>query len=380
MNFRRLLLFGCVSIFGVTSLCHGEPPPFRTDGGDEKLPWHQLEPGKFPPAGSAHYFSGELIKVDHLERSFVLRVDRTDQQNRSHFDLPVEAAMLPYGSVHYHGALAALRDVPIGTHLHGWFYLKDPADTSKPLEIFHNRRSYEVDFKRCLRLEDDFTHDVQRSRVWRIDGVDLETKKLSATAVVEGKPAGEARDFDLLASTRVWKGRGFGELREIQAGQEVLLNLTWATLYGPGRVTEVWLDGESRQLATEHQQARHRDHIRQRGVPGWVDEVDNKQRILTITLFGNVAPDLLSELTVGDQAGVAVAMENLLPFDPVNDRKRGPILEVAQISREVGSSGVRIRVQPDLLLEGYRPRRIVRVFPSAWPVIALPKEEELFGR
>ena len=208
----------------------------------------------------------------------------------------------------------------------------------------------------------------------------METKKLSATAVVEGKPAGEARDFDLLASTRVWKGRGFSELREIQAGQEVLLNLTWATLYGPGRVTEVWLDGESRQLATEHQQARHRDHIRQRGVPGWVDEVDNKQRILTITLFGNVDPDLLSELTVGDQAGVAVAMENLLPFDPVNDRKRGPILEVAQISREVGSSGVRIRVQPDLLLEGYRPRRIVRVFPSAWPVIALPKEEELFGR
>lgn len=127
------------------------PIAFRTDADlDDKLPWFQLVKGEFPPAGSAHYFAGELTKVDHLERSFVLRVDRTDRQNRSHFDLPVAAKMLPFGSIYYHGAPASLADIPLGTHLHGLFYVKDPSDETKPLEIFHNRRSYEVDFNRCF--------------------------------------------------------------------------------------------------------------------------------------------------------------------------------------------------------------------------------------
>ena len=43
-------------------------------------------------------------------------------------------------------------------------------------------------------------------------------------------------------------------------------------------------------------------------------------------------------------------------------------------------SGVQIKVKPDLLLEGYRPGKIVRVYPSGWPVIALPREEQFFGQ
>ena len=106
---------------------------FRTDGGgDKSLPWFQLEPGKFPPADSAHAISGELIQVDHLERRFRIRVDRNDSQQAGHMDLPLEAAMLPYGSLALHGAPAALQDIPLGTHLHGLFYLKDPNDKSPP--------------------------------------------------------------------------------------------------------------------------------------------------------------------------------------------------------------------------------------------------------
>ena len=40
--------------------------------------------------------------------------------------------MLPYGSIYYHGAPAALQDIPLGTHLHGLFYLKEPDDKSPP--------------------------------------------------------------------------------------------------------------------------------------------------------------------------------------------------------------------------------------------------------
>ncbi|MCB1092692.1 MAG: hypothetical protein KDL87_14245, partial [Verrucomicrobiae bacterium] len=58
----------------------------------------------------------------------------------------------------------------------------------------------------------------------------------------------------------------------------------------------------------------------------------------------------------------------------------GEILEVKKIPVEPGSSGVQMRIKVDMMLEGYRPKRIVRFYPAPWKVIALPREEEYFGR
>ncbi|MCA9122420.1 MAG: hypothetical protein KDB11_19660 [Planctomycetales bacterium] len=357
------------------------PIAFRTDADlDDKLPWFQLVKGEFPPAGSAHYFAGELTKVDHLERSFVLRVDRTDRQNRSHFDLPVAAKMLPFGSIYYHGAPASLADIPLGTHLHGLFYVKDPSDETKPLEIFHNRRSYEVDFNRCFRIEDDFSFRERQSQLWQVDEVNAEGKKLSVTLIEDGKAIGSPQSFDLTTTTRIWRGRSLASLDSLTPQEQIQFNITWATLYGPGRILEIWADEDSRKAASAYQKEKHQLYIRERGIPGWIDAVDNQERILTITFFAGVDWDLFGDVLEGDQAGVAVATESLLMFDPVNDRKRGPILNVMQVPVQPGSSGVQIQVKPDLLLEGFRPQRIVRVYPSRWPVVALPREEELFGR
>jgi len=369
-----------LAAFGLVPLAADEPAAFRTDGGDESLPWFELVDGQFPPPGSAHAISGELIGMDHLERTFLLRVNRNDKQRRSHFDLPIAATMLPYGSLHYHGAAASIRDIPIGTHLHGLFYVKAADDESQPPAIFHNRVSTEADFNRCFRLEDDFTYYSKRKQLWEIKRVDLKEMKLVAVLTGDDTADAEPQTLDLLDSTTVWKGSGFGEFDDLEAGQTVLFNLTWATLYGPGRITDLWIDEESRQLARERQFRKHLDHIRQRGLPGWVDEVDNQNRIVTITLFDNVAGQLIEELHENDVAGVAVARESLMTYDPVNDRKRGKVLEVRQVDDAPGRSGVQIEVQPDLLLEGYRPGRIVRVYPSAWKVIALPREEAFFGR
>jgi hypothetical protein len=33
-----------------------------------------------------------------------------------------------------------------------------------------------------------------------------------------------------------------------------------------------------------------------------------------------------------------------------------------------------------MLLEGYRPGEIVRFFPAAWKVVAIPREEQFHGR
>ena len=42
--------------------------------------------------------------------------------------------------------------------------------------------------------------------------------------------------------------------------------------------------------------------------------------------------------------------------------------------------GIQIKLKMDLTLEGYRPKGIVRFYPPTWKVIALPWEEEFFGK
>ena len=400
----RLVLGLCI----IFSLVQAEPAKFRTDADgpvkadekkknpkdkkpDDKPDWFQLVEGQFPPEGSAHAVTGELMKVDHLERRFQIRVDRNDSQDRGVWDLPLDAGMLPYGSIWYHGAPAALQDIPLGTHLHGLFYLADPDDKTPPPDTWYRRKTPEFDFRRCFRIEDEFSFHARQKQLWKIESVDLTTMKLTAS-LLNDKP----KIFDLLSSTRVFKGNAFADLKALQPGQNVLFNLTWVTLYGPGRITDVWLDEPARALATAQQLERHRIHIRERGLPGWVTSVEDEPQLVTVTFFGNVDPKLFDELTIKDlnapppkdgspppvepQGGLAVARETLMPYDPVNDRKRGGILEVKKIPVEPGSSGIQIKLKMDLMLEGYRPKRIVRFYPPTWKVNALPKEEEFFGR
>lgn len=378
-------------------------PQFRTDDGvDKKLPWFKLVNGQFPPEGSAHYIQGELIRMDHTERQFVIRVDRNDSQQRSVWDLPLPLDMLPYGSIYYNGAPAALCDIPLGTHLHTWCYLKDEADERPPLAVFHDRISPEAAFRRCIRIDDDFSFHSRQQQVWKIDSVDLEQKKLTATLFQEGKAVEDPKTFDLLGRTRVFKEHGFAALKSLAKGQSVLFNRTWVGLYGPGRILEIYTDEASRQLATDQQMARHQLHIRERGLPAWVDAVDDKKQIVTLTFFDGVDPALFKELTIinPDPLGwpatlfgkggakndlepkgtIAVARESLMTYDPTNDRKGGNILTISKVPVVRGCSGVQIQLECGMLLEGFRPTKIVRFYPAAWEFVTLPREEGYFGR
>jgi len=53
----------------------------------------------------------------------------------------------------------------------------------------------------------------------------------------------------------------------------------------------------------------------------------------------------------------------------------GPRPDLTKLVTQDGYYRVRIQVQCDILLEGYRPRRIVRFFPAAWPAKFPPMEE-----
>ncbi|WP_131282686.1 hypothetical protein [Blastopirellula marina] len=376
-----------------------EQPKFRTDANqDSNLPWFQLVDGEFPPDGAGHAISGELISLDHVERRFRIRVDRDDTQDKGRLDLPLEGDMLPYGSIYYLGAPAALQDIPLGTHLHGLFFLEDPQAKADKPDGPYGRTTKDVNFRRCLRLEDDFSFYARQNQTWRIDEVNLDEMTLTATLHQAGKPLGDTRAFDLLSSTRVFQGTGFATLKSIKVGQEVLFNLTWATLYGPGRVQELWLDPASRDLASELQRNQHHVHTRDRGLAGWIDAVDDYKRTVTITFFDGVDPVLFEELDdthekphgwpfsypeddpQAPKGGICVARESLMTYDPVNDRKGGNILEIKSIPKQPGSSGVQIQVKCGMLLEGFRPGGIIRFYPATWKVVALPREEQYYGR
>lgn len=358
---------------------------YRRDGVNVALPWYQLEPGVFPPADAAHEINGELIELDHVNRTGKIRPDRTDAQRRGEWDLPLAFTMLPYGTIRYHGAPAELRDIPIGTHLHGQWFVEPKKEDQTPVAAKKNasgssKTTIEAAFTLVLSFEDDFSYLQRTNRRWRVEAVNLETHTLTVlgASLDSDKTDPKPTVFQLSPATRVWRGREFAELKDVAVGQKLLLNLTVCTLKGPGRVTDIWIDDESAQLASRRQLEVHRHYMREHGLAAVVDEVDNAAGIMTVTLFGGFDPKLADDLPQGDVVTVAVAEDNLRTWDQINDRKSGPITELLRIPAASGNSGYRLKIKPNMLLEGFRPTRIVRVWSSKWKVDDLPREEKLY--
>jgi len=69
-----------------------------------------------------------------------------------------------------------------------------------------------------------------------------------------------------------------------------------------------------------------------------------------------------------------------MTYDPTNDRKGGNILQFNQVPVVPGCSGVQIQLQCGMLLDGFRPTKVVRFYPAIWPFITIPMEESFFGR
>ena len=66
-------------------------------------------------------------------------------------------------------------------------------------------------------------------------------------------------------------------------------------------------------------------------------------------------------------------------YGPAHMASKGPILDVTKASGDapLGSSGIQIRFETDLVIEGIRPARVVRVRPAGWPQVQVPREEYL---
>ncbi|MFM8471302.1 MAG: hypothetical protein ACKODH_15305, partial [Limisphaerales bacterium] len=372
------------------------------------------EPGTFPPVEKAHDYRGELVFVDHANRRGSIRVQGSGMFFRND---PHPFAMLPYGIVRYHGAPADLRDIPLGTVMHVRAFLPpDPKISAVPVlpinskktDANHNRGAGIAPAENhVLLLEDEPSHCQREGVVWKLKEVDL--KNLAGMIVAsrepksggDGKATEEKLTFD--AATRVWRGRERLEIADLitegawpaegkksLGGQAVLLGLTWKPtpdgIFTRFHISDIWLDDASMHRAAHLQTETHKAFIRSRWMAAWIDAVEYGKfgrATVTATLFGGMDASLYADFNKGSSA-MMYAVEATLKhthgaYGPAHMCSRGSILEVTKLpgAAPLGSSGVQIRFETDLIIEGIRPGRTVRVRPGSWPQVQVPREEYL---
>ncbi|MEY2598118.1 MAG: hypothetical protein RLZZ142_377 [Verrucomicrobiota bacterium] len=405
-----LLALACA--FAVHSNAADDPSTKNRPQGTGVAEPFRPEPGKFPRLEKAHCYEGELVFVDHATRRGSLRVRGTGQFYRND---PHPFALLPYGVVRYHGAPADLRDLPLGTFLHVRAFLPpDPQTSSVPVLPINNK---DVDANHyrglgvfpaenhALLLEDEPSHCQREGLIWKLQEVELKKEENLLLASRESKQpqstqvTPEKLTFD--SATRFWRGRECLSLQEwiteghwpaegkkTLNGQPVLLSLAWKPtpdgIFTRFHVSDIWLDETSIERAAANQTETHKAFIRSRWMPAWVDHVEYGkfgQATVTATLFGGMDPSLYADFTKGTQIFMNGA-ENTLKhtaggYGPAHIASKGLLLQVTQASGEIplGSSGIQIQFDTDLVIEAIRPTRIVRVRPASWRVVQLPREE-----
>ena len=370
--------------------------------------------GEFPPTEKAHVYRGELVLVDHANRRGSIRVQ---SDGKFRFIPPNPFAMLPYGIVRYHGAPADLRDVPLGTMMHVRAFLPpDPKLSAVPVLPVDNRLKKEGNAgvgsapaeNHVLLLEDEPSYCLREDLVWKLKEVEVQDNRGMIVARRESKEGGDTQPAEetltVDAATRIWRGREFLGVQDLIAegewpasgeksleDQPVLLGITWKPTPGGVftrfHISDIWLDDAAIQRSARHQIETHKAFIRSRWMPAFVDAVEYGQfgsATVTATLFGGMDQSLYADFTKGSQALMAAAENTLKHWasgtaGTTQMASKGPLIDVTKVDGAVplGSSGIQIRFESDLITEGIRPARVVRIRPASWPDLHVPREEYL---
>ncbi len=339
----------------------------------------------FLPLENAKSFSGELVFVDHVNRRGSLRLQVDDHYHEGklhHF------AMLPYGVIRYRGAPAALKDIPLGTVLHGRFHLPPNPKTSVVPVVNPKRKDVtQPPENHALLLEDEMSRRLREKQSWKLEKVELK----GAKGTVSVSLGGETQKMTIDGSTRIWRGKELLGVDDLIANGSwpkegldlpVQLGLTWHPryLYEQFHLSDLWLDQAAIELAAKRQAGVHRRYVKLRWMPARVDSVEHGkfgQAIVTATLLGGMDESLYADFKKGMGAQMASAETTLRTWWPDHDGMDGSIIEVEKLNSPVpfGSSGIQIKFDVELVLEGFRPGRIVRIRPHVWPKVKPPYEE-----
>lgn len=400
-----------VAIFLAVSVLCGTTARAAQGGGGakpgENAETVRPESGRFLPLERAHAYRGELVFVDHVNRRGSLRVTGGSEVFFQH--LPQPFALLPYGIVRYHNAPTDLRNIPLGTLLHASGFLPTDPDNS-PVPVVQKPTVEQPAENHLLLLEDEPSHCIRVGKVWKLREVDVQKALTKIVATLEpkggGDPSATGQILTLDAGTRIWRGRECLAIRDLVAegiwpaegkrtlgGQSVLLGLSWLPagtwenrVENQFHVTDLWMDDAAMQRASEQQAGLHKSLIRTRLMPAFVDAVEYGRfgrAIVTVTLFGGMDESLYADFKTGEP-GVIVAAENTLkPWSSIVSSShigsKGTFVDVTRMNGipPFGCSGIQVRMETDLVIEGIRPGRVIRIRPERWPHVSAPREEYL---
>jgi hypothetical protein len=388
----RLLLF-LLSFLTSSLLLAGEKEQYRP------------KQGEFPSLKEAQFHRGELIFVDHVNRRGSLRIftDGYFRERRLH-----HFAMLPCGMIYYHGAPADLRDIPLGTVLYGQFFLPpDPKFSSVPNSSGKDPALPAENH--AILLEDDVSFCLREGKAWKLKEVELTKGSTKYSTSPNGRDGhlvarlvahkdgngleGEHR-ITIDNSTRIWRGKellGIDDLineglwkegeKNAMNDLSVQINLTWHPryLYQEFHAADLWLNEQAIKNTKERQRQKNVRFIRLRWMPAWVDSIEYGKfgdATVTVTLFGGMDESLYADFKPEVGGQMAVAENTLRTYWPDHDGMEGKIMAVEKSENPpLGSSGIQVKFKMNLILEGFRPRRVVRIRPNNWPKNKPPKEE-----
>ena len=348
---------------------------------------HIPKPNEFPPIAQATFLSGELVVVDPINRRGGIRLDcgiRDEQRAQSgplHY-----FAMLPCGEIWLHGAPATLQDVPLGTHVQGYFFVPpagEEATIAAPPKEF---ASLIPPQNHALLLEDDVSFYRRHGQSWKVIAVDTATSKLQIESVGKAAPHAlsgkQTVDYDI--GTRVWKAGRPVEMREVKPGATVQLNFGRAVNWRDHEfgLNDIWLDEESLKQMADLQNLRNIRYHRIRWLPGRVEAVENFDYgggLVTVVMFGGIAKQLLDELHAdrNERIAVAPAEHTLRTWTHRSDRAFGKLVKWETAPAVPGFSGVRLHLKFAEMLDHYRPGNAVRVKAENWTWISNTPEERV---
>ena len=368
---------------------------------------------RFVEANQARHISGELVYIDAVNRRGGIRLD--GDQGRYDSGPPHWFALLPYAPVWHNGARAELRDLPLGTHVHGDFVPPPAGEEATIPPLPDDKKQFAIPENHALLMEDDFSFYQRRGQAWKVVSIDVAKEKIKLEPVpipqtaasntaapteqqallprgdVTGKLVNVGINtpftFDIDVRSEIWQGRQLVELSTIQPGGTVQFNLAWCQGWGQNefRIGRLWLDEQSRTLATERQRQRHVQYERERWTAGWIDHVEHFDYgggIVTLTLF-EVDQEILDDLWNDREERIAVAVSEKTrrTWAHRSDRKFAKLVEWKRLdSVPLGSSGVQLKLKFIELLAGYTPGACVRVKAERWKFVSIPPEERLTSR
>jgi hypothetical protein len=254
-------------------------------------------------------------------------------------------------------------------------------------------------------FEDEPSYCKRQGLVWKLKEINLNEDQGIVTARRESKSGNgdvHKETFSIDTATRFWRGKEHLHLSDLiqekvlpENGvqslndQSVLLGIFWKPTSGGVfkrfHISDVWLDELAMERASRIQNENHKTFVKSRWMPGWVDKVEYGKfgrAQVTVTLFGGMDDSLYADFKKGQKAMLA-SSENTLKHwaggtaGTAQMASKGILLEVSKTQEKVplGSSGIQLSLETNLVTEGFRPGKVIRIRPESWPLLQVPREE-----